>query len=100
MAIISKEIVRQAIEVLQKREQGSEEYECAAYALKIAMGATHVEALEQLVQKGPVYDGDVISKSARDDLIHWGLAQRAYVQGEAGFTAANYVGGDVLHAGQ
>jgi len=99
MTIHNKEIVRLAIQHLGAKEQGSASYEIAAYALQQAMGGTHREVLGQLVMHGPIYDGDVISKSARDDLIHWGLAQRACVNGQQGFTAANYCGWDVLRAG-
>lgn len=100
MTIVSKEIVRQAIKVLKEKDQCSEEYECAAYALRHAMGASHLESLAQIVNHGPVHDGDVISKSHRSDLIEWGLAQRACVKGEQGYTAANYIGWDVLRAGE
>jgi hypothetical protein len=100
MTVLNKEIVRQALAVIREREQGSEEYECAAYALHHAMGGSHRESLSQLVNHGPVHDGDVIAKSLRDDLIHWGLAQRVCVKGEQGYTGANYVGWDVLRAGQ
>jgi len=51
------------------------------------------DMLKQLYENGPVWDGDVISKSARDDLLEMGLASRAIVEGEYGFTVANYDGG-------
>lgn len=55
---------------------------------------TH-EVLRQLVN-GPVWDGDVISKSYRDDLIDWKLAVRICAKGEQGYTAATYLGFSVL----
>ena len=50
----------------------------------------HYESLVQLVKHGPVWDGDVISKTRRDDLIKWGLAVRCCYKGEQGYTAASY----------
>jgi hypothetical protein len=51
--------------------------------------------LAQLVKHGPVWDGDVVSKTARDLLIELGLASRACVKAEQGYTVANYRGYDV-----
>lgn len=47
---------------------------------------------EQLIQlvNGPIYDGDVIDKSLRTDLIGMGLAVRVCCNGEQGFTGATY----------
>ncbi len=45
------------------------------------------EMLRQLVEKGPVWDEDVCSKTARSQLIDLGLASRASVA-----TIANYRG--------
>lgn len=56
--------------------------------------------LQQLVEQGPVWDGDVISKQARDDLLHCKLASRACVKGEQGYTVANYRGWDVYKSGR
>jgi hypothetical protein len=57
------------------------------------------EALKQLVTQGPVWDGDVVSKTYRDGLLEMNLASRACVKGEQGFTVANYRGWDVYKAG-
>jgi hypothetical protein len=58
----------------------------------------HFEQLKQLASKGPVEDGDVISKNNRGDLIRWGLAERCLVRGQWGYTACTYLGGHVLNA--
>lgn len=52
------------------------------------------EPLEQLRQ-GPVWDGDLISKSARDALFGLGLAYRCWVKGEDGYNAATDFGGAI-----
>ena len=93
-----KDIVNTAIQVLARNDQCSAEYNTACYALKKAISSTHREALLQLYKNGPVWDGDVISKSHRDDLMRWGLAERAIVKGEYGFTVCNYRGGAVHKA--
>lgn len=53
------------------------------------------EQLTQLVG-GPIYDGDVISKSMRDELLSLGLAVRVCCQGEQGHTGATYFAYSVL----
>lgn len=84
--------------VFDDMEQGSDEYNQACQNVRRLMRPAHRDTLRQLVEQGPVYDGDVISNSARDDLIRAGLASRACVRGEQGFTVANYRGWDVLKA--
>ena len=54
------------------------------------------ESLEQLVDDGPVWDGDVISKQYRDDLLDLNLAVRVCVKGEQGFTGGTYLAYVVL----
>jgi hypothetical protein len=59
----------------------------------ISLTTVQKDMLKQLYETGPVWDGDVLSKSARDDLLELNLASRAIVKGEYGFTVANYNGG-------
>lgn len=80
------------------QDQSTDDYRIACFALHHALTHGHREGLGQLVTQGPVHDGDVVSKSVRDDLIEWGLAHRVYCEGKEGYTAASYRGGDVLHA--
>lgn len=62
--------------------------------LQLARSLTGIqrECLIQLVEKGPVWDGDICSKQARGDLFEIGLADRAIVKGQEGYSAANYRG--------
>lgn len=53
-----------------------------------------IDTLIALVESGPLWDGDVPSKSGRNDLIDIGLAMRVIVKGEDGYTAATYAGRD------
>lgn len=47
------------------------------------------EQLSQLVG-GPIWDGDIISKTYRNELFSLGLAIRVCYKGEQGFTGATY----------
>lgn len=58
------------------------------------------EQLNQLLHQGPVWDGNVLSKSARSDLIAFGLATRCCYMGEDGYTAATYAALTVFKAGR
>jgi hypothetical protein len=79
-------------------DQCDPDYERYCGAVYNLMLPAHRDTLRQLIFAGPVYDGDVISKAARDDLLSMGLASRACVAGEQGYTVANYRGWDVLNA--
>lgn len=61
----------------------------------MTMTGGQIDTLVALVENGPCWDGDVPSKSARDELIDLGLAIRVVVKGEDGHTAATYAGRDV-----
>ncbi len=49
------------------------------------------EQLRQLLFQGPVWDGFIISKHARTELIRYGLATRCCFMGDQGYTAATYL---------
>lgn len=61
---------------------------------KAELSGAEVDTLVALVEAGPLWDGDVPSKSGRDDLIEKGFATRVIVNGEDGYTAATYAGRD------
>lgn len=50
------------------------------------------ETLIHVVEEGPVYAGDLIAPSIRDDLLKAGLVCMVPVKGEDGFTAATHAG--------
>jgi hypothetical protein len=52
--------------------------------------------LSQLV-RGPVWDGDVISKSHRGVLFEMDIAIRVCCKGEQGYTGAKYIGYSILN---
>jgi hypothetical protein len=65
-----------------------------------ALSSGQREVLNQLLHQGPVWDGNIISKSARDDLIEAGLATRCCFLGEQGYTTATYKAFTVFKAGR
>lgn len=50
------------------------------------------DTLIALVERGPLWAGDIPSKRQRGELIQQGLAVLVVVNGEDGFTAATYAG--------
>jgi len=57
-------------------------------------GVSYRDDLVALVESGPLWDGDVPSKSGRDEAITKGFAIRVVYQGQDGYTAATYKGRD------
>lgn len=53
------------------------------------------EQLQQLIN-GPVWDGNIISKSCRDELFDLGLAIRVCHKGETGYSGATYFAWSVM----
>lgn len=51
-----------------------------------------IDTLVALVERGPLGDGDVPSKTGRNVLCEMGLACRIVVNGEDGYQAATYAG--------
>ena len=64
-----------------------------------ALNSGQRDVLKQLLFQGPVWDGNVIAKGARDDLIEYGLAARCCFLGEQGYTVATYVAYSVFKQG-
>jgi hypothetical protein len=50
------------------------------------------EQLNQLAMKGPLWDGDVVSKSDRNDLLRIGACEKIVFKGEQGYNACTYFG--------
>lgn len=65
-----------------------------------ALTPTQREVLKQLLFQGPVWDGNIISKSARNDLFEFGLAARCCFMGEQGYAAATYDAYSVFEQGK
>ena len=62
------------------------------------MTGAEKDTLIALVEQGPLWDGDVPSKTGRDSLLARGLAVRVVVKGEDGWQAATYAGRDAYKA--
>lgn len=55
-----------------------------------ALNSIEREVLRQLLFQGPVWDGNIVSKGARDNLMEYGLATRCCFLSEQGYAAATY----------
>lgn len=60
--------------------------------MELELTGAQIDTLIALVERGPLFDGDVPSKAGRDGLIVAGLAARIVSNGEHGYTAATYAG--------
>lgn len=80
-------------------DQTDDRYEALAGQLWSLLNAGERDTLICLVEQGPVWDGDVPSKSARDSLLEMGLAHKAVAQGAQGYQVANYRGWAVWREG-
>lgn len=90
-----------AVARLREAEYGSDEHCAAARAVLGGLDSAATETLKALVKEGPLWDGDVPSKSGRDALVDLGLATRnIIVRGQQGYQAATYDGWYVFRAGQ
>jgi len=73
----------------------SEEEQIESLNLILLAEQTREKALDTLVglfERGPLYDGDVPSKSERDWLLQNDLAAKVVVKGEDGYQALTYRG--------
>lgn len=57
-----------------------------------------IDTLRALHDRGPLWDGDVPSKSGRDALLLDGYVAKVLVNGEQGFNACTYKGAALLRA--
>jgi len=64
-------------------------------AIAIILPCNLKEQLKQLIAN-PVWDGDVISKTARDALLDLNLAVKVCAKGEQGYTAAKPIAYTIL----
>lgn len=92
-------MLKAAVDAIHRAEQGSTLYDMAAFTLWGFLSNLQRTALKILIEEGPIHDGNIPSKSARDDLIAYGLVSRACVKGEQGYAVANYIGWDVYRIG-
>jgi hypothetical protein len=67
-------------------------------AQQVDLSGAELDTLIALVERGPLWDGDVPSKSGRDGLISRGLAVKVVVNGTDGWQAATYNGRDAYKA--
>ena len=83
-------------ETISRANKGGDAYFEMAHVIAAALLPKRLhEQLRQLVN-GPIWDGDVISKADRNELIDLGLAMRVCHKGEQGHTGATYLAHTVM----
>ncbi|HHZ97923.1 MAG TPA: hypothetical protein EYN67_20810 [Flavobacteriales bacterium] len=82
-------------ELISRAKHQNEGYFDIVSVIASLFNPNDFEQLEQLVN-GPIYDGDVISKSARANLFELGLAIRVCHKGLQGYTGANYLSHSIV----
>ena len=87
-----------AVRALQLAEPATVEAEGAAKEVLEALPKAAVAELKNLVEHGPVYDGDLLSKSGRDALRSANLCSYAVHNGEEGYQTATRIGFQVYKA--
>lgn len=65
---------------------------CRLIILAQDLQANECDTILCVNEFGPLFDGDIPSKSARDSLIYKGLMVKVVVKGEDGFNACNQDG--------
>jgi len=88
--------IDELIVAITSHDMGDGYFDAANLVSKLLPIKYHAQ-LKQLFN-GPVWDGDVISKSYRDALLSYGLAIRVCVKSEQGYTGLTYFGGTVTKA--
>ena len=74
--------------------------ETAAAIMYDALNGAQKDTLIAATENGPLWAGDVPSKSGRDDLQEMGFLVPVVVKGEDGYTAATYLGARVCKYGR
>ncbi len=86
------ELTKELIKIGSNADEGYFDY--AAVVARRLPKNLH-EQLNQLVN-GPIYDGNIISKTDRGELFSLGLAIRVCCKGEQGYTGATYFAYSVM----
>ena len=86
------QVVKALVDLAESDQDG---YFEVVHAIALVFPKNLVEQLRQLVN-GPVWDGDVMSKSQRGELFDMGIAIRVCHKGEQGHTGAKYIGYSIL----
>jgi len=83
---VGNDFLKSIIEVGQCADEGYFQF---AHIVAVLLDKRLHESLNQLIN-GPIWDGDLISKSNKEELIYLGLALRVCHKGNQGYTGATY----------
>lgn len=95
-----KEMLKRAHMMLQTADDCGAEFDMLCFAVWCLLPSDARDTLRALVKHGPLWDGDVPSKTGRDTLLDMGFASKAIVKGEDGYQVANYLGGAVYRTAE
>lgn len=70
----------------------SEERKTNLQLIETAMQTNNLDTLHSLFKSGPLFDGDLPSKSERDWLLENGYCEKVIVKGEDGYNACTHKG--------
>jgi hypothetical protein len=87
------------LKILEITDASDSRYNVCCRVIWEAMTQNEQACLKQLVETGPVWDGNIVSKEGRGHLFDYGLATRIIVKNEQGYSGANYRGWNVYKAG-
>lgn len=85
----ARNIAATLIETLNDSYADEQTYNLCQWVIANTLNSAEKVVLEQIINK-PTYDGDICSKSARDELISLGLATKCCYNGEQGYQVATY----------
>lgn len=97
MAQVPDELIKtiRSLVDLERSKAGSDLYFEIVEAVALIFPTCLKEQLKQLVN-GPIWDGDIISKTHRGILFEMGIASRICCKGEQGHTGSKYIGYSIL----
>lgn len=87
-------IIKSLVEIAQQDDE--DDYFNIISSIAFIFPRYLIGQLKQLV-KNPTWDGDVVCKSHRDELLIMGIATRICCNGEQGYTAAKYIAYCILN---
>lgn len=84
------------VDLVSGYEAGSDGFLSLCDAIKRVLPLPEFDELKNLVENGPVWDGDTISPTTRDSLIRCKLAVKVIVKGQFGYQCSTHLGHWVL----
>lgn len=84
------------VELIPRHKAGSDMFLHICRHIRQTLPLPVLDELRNLVENGPVWDGDTISPTTRDNLVRCKLAVKVIVKGKFGYQCATHLGHWVL----